>query len=75
MTDSKLAEISMAGAAARRDELSFYTNPHNEIGMDWATVEHMLAWHDKACAWAAGWLRQDEGRDAVLARMLSQRSL
>ena len=75
MTRLDLEDIVSTGAAARRDELSFHANPYYSVGKDWATGEHMLAWHDKACAWASGWLRQGQGRDAVLTRMLAQRYL
>ena len=74
MNRTDLESVLASGAAARRDEFSFHSNPYYDVGMDWATAEHMFAWHDRACAWAAGWLRQDEGRDEVMARMLSQRA-
>ena len=72
MKRSDLDEITARGGAARRDEFSFCSNPHYDVVMVWATVEHMFEWHDKACAWAAGWLQQDAGRDPMLTAKLPQ---
>lgn len=71
MQKSDLEGFGRSGALARRSGESFHSNPHYSTPNSWATVEHMLQWHNTSSAWAAGWLAEDNGRDQVVARQLN----
>ena len=75
MTPADVDEIAAEGAAARRNLLLYFDNPAFRDASPCETVQEMYAWHARACAWAAGWLRQDEGRSEdilALSRLRSQ---
>ena len=65
----------MAGANARLAGLFYYENPMFSASVPLQTAEQRLEWHDLSCAFAAGWLREDAGRDRALQRVLNPRFL
>ena len=74
MPGSDLEGLRRAGAAARAAGQSYFDNPVFFASVPTDTSEQLLEWHDLCCAWAGGWLQEDDGRDQSLARMLNLRS-
>ena len=73
MPKSDLDGLQAAGANARSSGLSYYDNPMFTASVPLHTAEQWLEWNDLSCAWAAGWLREDAGRDQALQRVLRTR--
>lgn len=73
MQQSDLDGIARSGALARQRGASFHANPHYS-GAAWESPQQMSEWHNVASAWAAGWLREDAGRDEAVAGLLRVRS-
>ena len=74
MPQSDLEGLRRAGMAARTAGQSYFDNPIFFASVPTDTPEQLLDWHGLCCAWAAGWLQEDGGRDQTLARMLNLRS-
>ena len=75
MPKSDLEGLQRAGVAARIAGLGYHDNPGFFATVPTDTTEQLLAWHDLCCAWAAGWKREDAGRDEALQRVLRMRLL
>jgi hypothetical protein len=75
MPKSDLEGIQRAGVAARIAGQGYDSNPMFFADVPTDTTEQLLDWHDLCCAWAAGWMREDAGRDEALQRVLRVRSL
>ena len=73
MPKSEIDALRIAGANARLAGQSYYENPMFTASVPLHTVGQWLEWHDLSCAWAAGWLREDAGRDQALQRVLNTR--
>ena len=69
MQQSDLDGIARSGQLARDRGLSFHENPHY-AGPSWETEQQMVEWHSVASAWAAGWLKNDAGRDRAIANLM-----
>jgi hypothetical protein len=66
---SDLQGIRRRGIADQRAGVSYLANPFFEsrITDDPAAL---LEWHDVCCAWAAGWLEEDAGRDMAIQGLI-----
>ena len=72
---SDLEGLQRAGVAARIAGQSYYDNPMFFASVPTDTTGQLLEWHDLCLAWAAGWLKEDAGRDEALQRALRLRYL
>ena len=64
---SDLQGIARNGALARRRGEDYVSNPHL---FERRPIEER---HAIASAWSAGWLKEDDGRDRRIAKLLSTR--
>jgi hypothetical protein len=71
MQESDRESIRRRGAAARVAGKSSFDNPFFFSSMRTETPEQIAAWFEVCSGWAAGWLREDAGRDKQLQRMLN----
>jgi hypothetical protein len=60
---SDLDGLRRAGVAARIAGQSYYDTAMLFAAVPTDTREQLLDWHSLCCAWAAGWMREDAGRD------------
>ena len=75
MPKSDLEGLNRAGVAARIAGQSYYDNPMFFSTVQTDMPEQLLHWHDLCLACAAGWMREDAGRDEALHRVLRVRYL
>lgn len=68
MQQSDLEGIFKRGVAARQAGASFYDNPF------YFASGSLEEWSECCGAWSAGWIKEDAGRDEVLARRLLQKN-
>ena len=73
MSTQELNAVVESGASARRSEQSYFDNPAFAEVAPFDKEQALMEWHANACAWSAGWLRQDEGQDQAIAALMALR--